>query len=521
MTEEEALKVRIEETLVDLDPRERRTLEQLGKKLRGAAVTPETLARMLPEALDESGEQRKAIASAMTPLTEDAIDLSVRKDPDILSSALFPVIGGAIRKAMAKMLAEMMANMNSGLESVFSLQRLAWRIEALKTGKPFIEIMLAHTMEYSIDHAFLIHKKTGLLLKSMSRPGCATADDDMVSSMLTAIRQYIGDSLKLAEESGVQGINAGEYEILVEEGPRASLALIIRGTPEPSVRTLMQKTLEAVHIRFAGELKSFQGDTDPFEKDAELLEACLTCKLRSANKKKPVFAIIFLSAIALASALIGGKLVFDRLEESRCIEAVDAEIGIQVISSKITVRGVRIAVLRDARARKVEEILAENGIEPNRFIISEEAFWSPLFSDPPTAVKREIPEHLLEIARKLAAYNIFFEQDSGKLREGQEQIVREAGELVAMLIEESNKEGFAATVDITGHSAGSVQDEAGLKVSEERANMALEAFIAINAPLVEYVKARGVGVSEPVVAEEKTEEDRMKNRSVTFKAVFQ
>jgi len=129
----------------------------------------------------------------MTPLTEDAIDLSVRKDPDILSSALLPVIGGAIRKAMAKMLAEMMANMNSGLESVFSLQRLAWRIEALKTGKPFIEIMLAHTMEYSIDHAFLIHKKTGLLLKSMSRPGCATADDDMVSSMLTAIRQYIGD----------------------------------------------------------------------------------------------------------------------------------------------------------------------------------------------------------------------------------------------------------------------------------------------------------------------------------------
>jgi outer membrane protein OmpA-like peptidoglycan-associated protein len=45
-------------------------------------------------------------------------------------------------------------------------------------------------------------------------------------------------------------------------------------------------------------------------------------------------------------------------------------------------------------------------------------------------------------------------------------------------------------------------------------------FAALNAPLVKYVGIRGVGVSEPVVAEEVTEEDRIKNRSVTFKTIF-
>lgn len=521
MTENEALKVRIEEAIVDLDPRERKTLEQLGKKLRGASVTPETLAQMLPEALDESGEQRQAIASAMTPLTEDAIGLSVQKDPEILSGALFPVIGSAIRKAMAKMLAEMMANMNSGLESVFSVQRLVWRFESIKTGKPFLEIMLAHTMEYSIDHAFLIHKNTGLLLKSVSRAGCATADDDMVSSMLTAIRQYIGDSLQLAETSGVQGINTGDYTILVEEGPKASLALIIRGTPEPSVRTLMQHTLEAIHVRFAGALKSFRGDTLPFEKDTELLEACLSCKIRETKHKKPVFSIVFLMILALAAGFFGVKHALKTGQENRCIDAIDAETGIQLISTTRTFRTVKLSVLRDARARSLEQIIAEHGLQLDDFTISEEAFWSPHFSEPPAAPQRNIPEHLLEIARRLAAYNVYFEQDSGSLRDGQGQILMEAGELVSLLVEESKKESFTATVEITRHSAGSIQDEAGIRISEERANMALDAFIEINAPLVEYVSARGVGVAEPVVTEEKTEEDRIKNRSVTFKAVFQ
>lgn len=520
MTDAEKLKIKIEETIVDLDPREKYNLEQLGKKLQGVAVTPNSLAKMLPEAFDDSGEQGPALASAMTPLTETAIDISVQKDPEILATALFPVIGGAIRKAMANLVAEIMENMNSGLESVFSFKRLSWRFEAWKTGKSFLEIMLSHTMEYSVDHVFLIHKNTGLLLHSLSRKGITTADDDMVGSMLTVIQQYIKDSLKLDHTDTVQGIKAGNYSILVEDGPRASLALIVSGTPESSLRSIMQKTLESVHIKLAGPLKTFRGNISPFEKQEKLLEPCLINKLKDGTKKKPVFAIIFVSLLALIASFFIAKTLYVHINENKLIRAIDAEDGVVVVSTKRGFNKVYLSILRDAKARPIQDLLKDYNFLESHFVIIEEAFYSPHFSTKPDSI-RQIPEHLLEIARRIAQYSVFFEQDSGELAQGQEEALIEIGKLVQYLVEESKKEGFTAMIEITGHAAGNIQDEASIRISEERAQKALHTFIGINEPLIDYVKARGVGVLEPVVQEEKTEQDREKNRTVTFKAVFQ
>ena len=57
-----------------------------------------------------------------------------RSNPGPLADALFPVMGPAIRKAVAAALAGMVEALNRTLEHSLSWRSIAWRLEALRTG---------------------------------------------------------------------------------------------------------------------------------------------------------------------------------------------------------------------------------------------------------------------------------------------------------------------------------------------------------------------------------------------------
>ena len=65
----------------------------------------------------------------------------------------------------------------------------AWR-----TGKSFAEVVLLNTLVYRVEQVFLIHAQTGLLLQHVVADAVTAQDADMVSGMLTAIRDFARDS---------------------------------------------------------------------------------------------------------------------------------------------------------------------------------------------------------------------------------------------------------------------------------------------------------------------------------------
>ena len=68
------------------------------------------------------------LARALQPTVEDAILTSVRRDPQVLVDALFPVMGPAIRKAIASALESMLESFNETLERSFTAQGVRWRL---------------------------------------------------------------------------------------------------------------------------------------------------------------------------------------------------------------------------------------------------------------------------------------------------------------------------------------------------------------------------------------------------------
>ena len=93
--------------------------------------------------------------------------------------------------------------MNQTLGRSFSAQGLKWRLEAWRTGKALREVVLLRTLVYRVEQVFLIHRETGLLLQHVSAgPRRASQDADMVSGMLTAIRDFVQDSFGGKERAG-------------------------------------------------------------------------------------------------------------------------------------------------------------------------------------------------------------------------------------------------------------------------------------------------------------------------------
>jgi len=66
----------------------------------------EEVSRVLPEAVHARSRQDDEVTKALLPTVERAITISVRKDPQVLVDAIFPVMGPAIRRAIAAALSD-------------------------------------------------------------------------------------------------------------------------------------------------------------------------------------------------------------------------------------------------------------------------------------------------------------------------------------------------------------------------------------------------------------------------------
>src|SRR5581483_707268 len=99
------------------------------------------LARFLPGAIKAA--RASALRDALEPVFEKAFQSSVRKHPKDLADAIYPVIGPAIRNSIAASIREFAENLNQIVEKSASPRAIRWRIEAMVTGRPFTELLLA------------------------------------------------------------------------------------------------------------------------------------------------------------------------------------------------------------------------------------------------------------------------------------------------------------------------------------------------------------------------------------------
>jgi OOP family OmpA-OmpF porin len=385
---------------------EQNQLLRLQERLDEARPRAENVSELLPEAVALRTRKDRQLQTALMPTVEEAIGISVKRDPHRLVDAIFPVMGPAIRKAIAHAFSEMVQSLNQTLEHSLSIKGLRWRLEAFRTGKSFAEVVLSHTLLYRVEEVFLIHKQTGLLLQHAALDPEATEDSDLVSGMLTAIQDFVHDAFRAGKEGALESLQVGDLNVWIEQGAHAALAAVIRGSAPRDYRRVLEDARDAIHVLEAEALEEFRGDPAPFIAARPHLENCL--KMQAETKsKKPSPALWATTGLLLA--LLGVWLFFyirDSLRWSDYIERLKAQPGIVVVSSEREGGKFHVTGLRDPLAADPASLLAQTKLDPEDVVGRWEHY------------QAASPEFITARARILLdpPQSISFEAEGGALR---------------------------------------------------------------------------------------------------------
>jgi OOP family OmpA-OmpF porin len=514
---------------------DREQIAKLKARLENPQRLAEDVSNILPDSILLRSKKDKALTKALTPTVEASLNASVKRNPRAIADAIFPVIGPAIRKAIASAMRELVQSINQALEYSISVKGLKWRVEALRTGKSFAEVVLSHTLLFRIEQLFLIHKETGLLLQHVAASHTITQDADMVSGMLTAIQDFVRDSFGGQGGDALEALEVGDLQVWIEQGPKAILAAVIRGNAPQEYRAHLQDAIETIHLEQGNALNNFQGDASAFEASRPTLESGLQMQLeeQAAQKKSPVLLRALTGIVLLALAL---WLFFSLRSQWRWDEylyQLKAEPGIIVVSQEKRGGKYYLTGLRDPLAANPLEILQNTQVDPQAVVSNWESYHST-YPDfvlqrakdllrPPQGVSLTLNGGVLQasgpaspawtdeaqrLSKLIAGVSEFksdtFEQAKDRVEKtsiqfntGSAEITGDQHPVIAKLVEDLQALGMSTTpsgktfrIEVAGFTDASGTETLNQKLQQERVESVIAALTArgINANIFSAVK---------------------------------
>ena len=498
---------------------ERQQLDELADRVDEVTVTPHLLAEQLPEAIALRASRDGQLGRALAPTIETALRESIRRNPREVATAIFPVLGPAIRKALAETMSGLGRSINSAVEHSFSVQGIKWRLEAWRTGERYADVVIKHALLYRVEQVFLIHAETGLLLAHVTAPDLDVPDADLISGMLTAIQDFVRDSFRPAEGGMLSTFTVGEHTVHVEAGPSALVAAVIRGQFPETVPQHLQQTLEQIHLEYASALGDFQGEAAPFASAAPLLEENLKTVLstdRTAARSRLLW-LRWAIPLAIVALLAGGFATASWTRWRRAVRVMESEPGFVVIDASRSWRRWHFRGLKDPMARDPRAVLLAAGAAPPAI----DGEWKPYLSLDSAIVAARARQALVaridEMRRHVEDTHIFFEPGSARVTDVEAMNVRTLATSIRGMSDSASAAGGTVRIDLIGRTDPTGTDATNQSLANLRVDAVLRRLVAAGVPLA-MLNGRPVATAQPLRAADPAEQARL-NRSVSFEAV--
>jgi len=364
-------------------------ISELEHRLNDQASRAQEISDVLAEAVVMRSSQDNMLNRAFEPIVETSLKASLKKNPTNFINVLFPLIGSTIRRSISESLNSMLGSFSKSLEQSLSLKGIKWRLEALRSGKPFSEIVMLHTMVYSVDQIFLIHSETGLVLCHMVHDGVTSKDADLISGMLTAVQDFARDAFSSdSDSSSLNSLKMDEYTIYIVRGPMAYLACMVRGTPPGDFLDKLNETLELIMAECVDLFEDFRGDSAPFAISEKYLRDCLIQKFVDEKKPAPVWAKRFAIGVGVCLVILLIAQQYHSYKMSKGVDFLRNEPGLLVVDVKSSwgFSPWKVVCLHDELARPLSRVLGENGYEPDDINIQS----IPFVSYEPDVVRQRV-----------------------------------------------------------------------------------------------------------------------------------
>jgi outer membrane protein OmpA-like peptidoglycan-associated protein len=551
---------------------DRAAIAKLQQKFDDPRQLAEAVSSVLANAFTLAGAKDEQLAKALAPILELAVQASIRKNPGTLVGILYPLMGSVVRKSIAESLDGTLQRMNQAFKHSFSWQGLRWRLEALRSGSSFADVVLKHTVQFRVEHVFLIHRKTGLLIEHVAAPEVTAQDPQLVSGMLSAIQDFVRDSFEGTNKSGGGGIDTlrlGDVLLWCEEGPFAFLAAVIRGNPPESLHAALRETLTNIHDQYRSQLEEFQGDSATLGDLVTPLQRDLQQQERPREKQlSPWLWILPLVLLLLAGGWVIHRAII-RLRVDAYVERLRQEPGIVVANSELRNGKWQISGLRDPLAVDPAALLSQSGLDSKRVAGHWESYQAlnpaivlrrlAASLNPPPSVSLSlkgdtiqatgsVPQYWVERARALVAalpagapkvdlsalrdvqdpefirlrdaiqgHIIAFDSNADRPAQGQDATLDAVADEFRQLMHVTRRLGFSARMMISGHADAVGNETTNLSLSAARAEV-VRSMLKARGIAPELLTVRSAGPLEPLLAPNGKVTAAM-NRRVTFTVI--
>lgn len=204
---------------------------------------------------------RDEMAEALGPVMGEAIRVQIRDSRKDMVEALYPIIGETVQQALSEFARELQRNIDARMRGTFGPRGVLRSLQARLRGVSPDELLLRDALPFSIREVFLIQHGSGLLL-AHAHPGNPDAlDSDLISGMLTAIRDFARDAFGHGVgDKELDEVQYGDQRIIIQSGSAAYLAVVLAGVEPEGFREQLREFVSELHVQHSRALRAYAGD---------------------------------------------------------------------------------------------------------------------------------------------------------------------------------------------------------------------------------------------------------------------
>lgn len=288
-------------------------LDHLSERIDDKEALLRTISPVIANSIRSSiRDSRPEMIEAISPIMADSIRTNIRDSKEQMVEALYPIMGQLVQRSVREAMKDLVRRIDHQIQSRISYQGFVNQIRARFSGISPGELALRSALPFSATDVFLIHRHSGLLLLYVNRDVAEISpewadnafietepvfevdeatnnevlegqivldhplyDTDLISGMLTAIRDFVQDAFGHDENEHLNQVVYGEKQILIETAQNAYMAVVIEGTEPYYFRANMRDHLIDIEHEYSALLVDYDGNAAPFELKKENLQSLL------------------------------------------------------------------------------------------------------------------------------------------------------------------------------------------------------------------------------------------------------
>lgn len=213
---------------------------------------------LLKRKIDEAEEE---VTNVLSPIIGKGLKKEIIESKDEIIDSLYPIIGQTIKKYVSESIKDVYQSINLKIDSALRKGIFSKQIKSKISGVSAADLILQQSFPFIVNEVFLIHEESGILISHVSSDDKNSSDADLISGMLTAIKNFVSESFK--DENGDQNlyeIQYGDSRIILERGRHTYLAIVVKGSEPVSFDEKLIELNSIIHAKYSKYLRSFNGE---------------------------------------------------------------------------------------------------------------------------------------------------------------------------------------------------------------------------------------------------------------------